>query len=385
MTGMRRILFVDQSAEMGGAELSLLDIARHYRTTSLVCLFQSGEFERRLATAGVNVITMPLSPAAAAIKKANRNAGLLRAAVGIAGSTLRLSLLSRKFDLVYANTQKALVVSALACLLSRRKLVWHLRDVLTSEHFSKELRRLVVRLANASCDRIICNSHATKAAFVAAGGHSKSCVIHNGIDADAFDREAGEARDSAEISDPRLKIGLFGRLAEWKGQHVAISALAKVPGTCLFIVGGALFGENDYEARLHRQVADLNLNDRVFFMGSRSDVPSLMGKMDVIIHTSISAEPFGRVIVEGMLAERPVVATRAGGAIEIIEDHVSGLLVVPNDVDSLAGALHHLKDSPADRSRLGKAGRTRALSTFSIETMLSKIDTVVRDLVPQQQ
>src|SRR5207237_1179462 len=77
---------------------------------------------------------------------------------------------ARKYDLIYANTQKALVVGAIASLFARRPLVYHLHDILSSEHFSKTNLRIAVTLANNFASLVIANSQASKKAFLQAGG-----------------------------------------------------------------------------------------------------------------------------------------------------------------------------------------------------------------------
>ena len=126
-------------------------------------------------------------------------------------------------------------------------------------------------------------------------------------------------------------IGIFGRLTRWKGQHIALEALRSLPGVHLVIVGEALFTEDDraYREELQRTAEEPGLQGRVHFLGFRSDVTALLQAMDVVVHCSVAAEPFGRVIVESMLAGTPVVATRGGGVDEIITDGQDGFLVPP--------------------------------------------------------
>jgi glycosyltransferase involved in cell wall biosynthesis len=149
----------------------------------------------------------------------------------------------------------------------------------------------------------------------------------------------------------------------------------------LLVVGAPLFGEGDYERRLHGLAEQLRVTDRVSFLGTRSDVPALMGLVDVVVHTSIEPEPFGRVIVEGMLAGKPVVATRDGGAAEIVEDMVTGRLVGPGDAHELADTLRELLGSPASRVRMGRAGRERAVSLFGLRESLQQTAEVLAEVV----
>ena len=86
----------------------------------------------------------------------------------------------------------------------------------------------------------------------------------------------------------------------------------------MILVGDALFGEQDYVKQLHQQIEELQLQNRVKFLGFRNDIPLLMAACDLVAHTSTSPEPFGRVIVEAMLSGTPVVAAASGGAVELV-------------------------------------------------------------------
>jgi glycosyltransferase involved in cell wall biosynthesis len=140
------------------------------------------------------------------------------------------------------------------------------------------------------------------------------------------------------------------------------------------LVGAPLFGEDNYAKDLRQRAEALDVADRVRFLGFRRDVPSLMHLSDIVVHTSVAPEPFGRVIVEGMLARRPVVATRAGAAVEIIEDGVSGCLVPPGDAKALATVLGSLLANSAKVRALAEAGYAAALERFSLEAMLEGIE-----------
>jgi glycosyltransferase involved in cell wall biosynthesis len=137
------------------------------------------------------------------------------------------------------------------------------------------------------------------------------------------------------------------------------------------LVGDALFGEQAYAARLRQQVQALGLANRVHFLGFRPDIPQLMQFSSIVLHTSIAPEPFGRVIVEGMLASRPVVATRAGGVEEILHDGITGVMVEPGNVKALEQALRGLLDDPQRAARIAQSGRADAEARFTVEAMVS--------------
>ena len=134
-------------------------------------------------------------------------------------------------------------------------------------------------------------------------------------------------------------VGVFSRLAAWKGQHVLLEALSALPGVGCIIVGDALFGEQAYAAELKEMVAELGLADRVRFLGHRGDVPKLMQAVDVMVHPSIDPEPFGRTLVEAMLAGRAGDRDRCRRGSRILEGGKAGTLVPPNDAQALARAI----------------------------------------------
>ena len=341
-----RILFVDQSGAPGGGELSLLEIAKHCREACQVVLLSDGPFRALLEEAAVPVAVLPAPPGFIGIARERGGLRELRALAPILKLARRLARLADGHDLIYANTQKAMVVAALAGRLTGKPVIWHLRDILSGDHFGRAQRWAAVRLANSWISRVIANSTATAEAFVTAGGdRARVTVVYNGIDASACGRLSDERRmrlraDLGLGQEPL--VAAVGRLSPWKGQHVLIDALPHLPGVHALIVGAALYGEDAYAEKLQRQVTALDLADRVHFLGFRSDVFDLMSLASVVVHTAVAPEPFGRVLVEGMLARRPVVASRAGGAVEVIEDGISGVLVAPNDPHALAQALTDL-------------------------------------------
>jgi glycosyltransferase involved in cell wall biosynthesis len=380
-----RVLFLDHTGALGGAELSLLDVACHFAGSSTVLLFADGPFRARLREAGVRAAVIA---APATVSGASRDhAGLsdLRAVPGLLRLARQLARLSARFDLIYANSQKAALIGALAGRLAGRPVLWHLRDMLTAEHFSRSRRWLAVTVANLAVARVIANSRATAAAFVAAGGHaSRVRVVYNGIDPAPFDRCSPQAVESLRrqlgVTDGPV-VGAFSRLAPWKGQHILLDALARLPDVQALMVGDALFGEHDYACALRRQAAALGIAERVRFLGFRDDIPAVMQLVDVVVHTSVAPEPFGRILVEGMLAHRPVIATRAGGAQEIIDDGVTGVLVPPGDRTALTAALAGLLTDPGRARTLAKAGHAAAVQQFSREAMLRGVEQQVREVV----
>jgi glycosyltransferase involved in cell wall biosynthesis len=376
-----RILFVDHAGVLGGAELYLLDVVRYYGDAATVILFEDGPFRTRLEAAGVQVQVLSVPPPFLSVEKRSGVSDILSAVPGFLPLVTRVSRRAQDHDLVFANSQKALMVAGPAAWWGNTPFVWNLHDMLTAGHFSTLNQRLAVAVGNAFADRIIVNSEATLDAFAESGGDASRCrVVYNGIDPTRFasppaDR-VRELRHDLGLSGESV-VGVFGRLTPWKGQHVLIEALSDLPDVHALFVGGSLFEDKiPYRDVLRRQAETEGVADRVHFLGFRDDVPRLMHLVDLVVHTSTAPEPFGRVLVEGMLAGCPVIGTRAGGPPEIIGDSETGLLVPPGDPDALATAIQKILSNPQWARSMGEAAQAYARDRFSVDRMQEEVDRI---------
>lgn len=373
-----KILFLDQSGKPGGAELCLIDIAKPYRDNCLVGLFADGSFKQLLEQQQI-----PVQVLATQAIEVRKQSSLVQS-LGSVGSLIPLLTQvvqkAREYDLIYANTQKALVVGALASFLSRRPLVYHLHDILSTEHFSRTNLKIAVTLANIRASLVIANSKASQAAFLEAGGRSDIIdVVYNGFEPELYQTDPGDIlklKQQLEL-DQGFIVGHFSRLSPWKGQHILIEALAHCSeDITVILVGDALFGEDDYVQQLHKRIAELGLEKRVRFLGFRSDIPQLMAVCDLVVHTSTAPEPFGRVIVEAMLCGRPVVATQSGGAVELVEPGINGFLVQPGDPQQLAEIIITCRNQPEQTAAIAQSARDTASKRFhqtNINQKLAKL------------
>ena len=206
----------------------------------------------------------------------------------------------------------------------------------------------------------------------------KTCaVVHDGLtDADLAVASLPQITGAWKADPPR--IGIVGRLVQWKGQHVFLDAAKKVLDTGarahFVLIGAPLFGESDYEARLLEQAAPLG--DAVTFTGFRSDVPHLMRTLDILVHASVSPEPFGQVVTEGMASGLPVIGANAGGVREIITNHENGMLTPPGDAQALADALRELLAGPRKAQTMAQAGWRTIRTDFTARQTASRLEAV---------
>jgi glycosyltransferase involved in cell wall biosynthesis len=377
-----KILFLDQSGKPGGAELCLIDIAKSYGKSAFVGLFADGDFRKLLETNQI-----PVEVLATQAINVRKQSSLLQAL----GSLRQLTPLiykvvqrAREYDLIYANTQKALVVGAIASFFARRPLVYHLHDILSAEHFSKTNLRVAVTLVNQFASLVIANSEASKTAFLQAGGKPNIIeVVYNGFESNNYhtcETDIKNLKHELGLED-KFVVGHFSRLSPWKGQHILINAMVQCPQNVIAVlVGDALFGEQDYVQELHQKVAALGLENRVKFLGFRSDIPQLMAMCDVVAHTSTAPEPFGRVIVEGMLCGKPVIAAKAGGAMELVEDGINGFLVTPGESQELAQVINTCVQEPEKIATIANYARTYASERFDVKIINQQIQKLLQSL-----
>jgi glycosyltransferase involved in cell wall biosynthesis len=370
-----RIFFLDQSGKPGGAELCLIDIAKPYRDRALVGLFANGSFKNLLQQNHIPVEV--LTTQAIQVQKESNFIQGLKSLGQLIPLMTKVVKKAHEYDLIYANTQKALVVGAIASYFSGRPLVYHLHDILSPEHFSRTNLRIAVNLANSFASLVIANSQASKTAFIKAGGRQDIIqVVYNGFEPKTYQIDESTINKLQQDLGfaGKFVVGHFSRLAPWKGQHILIDAIAKCPSqVTAILVGDALFGEQNYVQQLHQQVAKLGLENRVKFLGFRSDIPQLMSACNLITHTSTSPEPFGRVIVEAMLCQKPVVAAKAGGAMELVEHGLNGFLVTPGEPQELAQVITTCLQETEITATIANNARITASERFNIATINQQI------------
>lgn len=378
------LLFVNHASKLGGAEYILLSILRRFGPDSALWLFQDGPLRLALADGAVPVL-LPRRPSGLASIK--RDKGLAGAALPLAWSmaamTLEIARAARRFRGIYANSQKAFVLSALAATLARRPLIWHLHDILVPAHFGRGQIRLLKHLVPRAT-RIIVPSQAAADALAALGvGADRVRVVPNGVTLDPAHMTPclrPQLRDQLGIPAHAFVFGVFSRLSPWKGQHVALRALARNADMWCVVAGDALFGEDEYAASLHRLASELGVQDRVRFLGHRTDVPALMTMADAVVHPSLDPEPFGRTLVEALLCGTPVIATDSGAAPSILDGGAAGFLVEPNDPDAIADALRTVARGGEQVRETVERGRRRAQAEYAEDSMQDRVMSVLREV-----
>jgi glycosyltransferase involved in cell wall biosynthesis len=246
----------------------------------------------------------------------------------------------------------------------------HLPYVLPIDH-NTELKATV----NYLVDRIITVCAEARQSHLAAGiaRPDQIVTIPNGIDVRAFTTASEHAiatlRQDLGFAPGAPIVGTVARMTEQKGHCYLLDAWpavrAAVPEATLVLVG-----DGPLRWELEQQGQALGVADSVRFLGTREDVPALLGLFNVAVLPSLF-EGLPLYVLEAMAAGRPVVGTAVCGASEAIAEGETGLLVPPRDPAALAGAVISLLQAPTKAERMGQAGRLRLLRHFQSRRMVA--------------
>lgn len=376
VTGERRrplrVVYLDHTAVLSGAEIALLRLLPALEEVDAhVVLATDGPLVEKLEYAGVSVEVLPLSEKVRHISRRQVSEGLpLEQTALAAAHALRLAVRLRRLnpDLVHTNSLKAALYGGVAGRLAGVPVVWHVHDRIARDYLGEGADRLVRAAARSLPTAIVANSRSTLASL--------------GVGGDVIPNPVLVSKVTSRRGEHPFTVGIVGRIARWKGQDVFIEGFARAfpdGQERALVIGAPLFGDDDrrYEAELRALVSQLGLGDRVSFTGFVDDVPASLRQLDVLVHASTLPEPFGQVVVEGMAAGVPVVAPRAGGPAEIVEDDSTGLLFTPGDSAALAARLRRLAADPSLREELSSRARV-SIERYAPDAIAAQLTEVYR-------
>lgn len=388
-----RVLVLDHTADLGGAELALVRTCAALGDGVEVraVLFADGPLRGRLEDVGVRVDVLPLAGAVAAADRdrAGRlSPWTLVAAARTVPFLVRLARHVRRSrpDVVHTTSLKADLLGVVPAVVARRPLVWHVHDRIAPDYLPGVLVRLVRGLARVAPAAVVANSRATAATLPV-----RARVAYPGFAPEQARgaQAAAEGRGRADGEPP--VVLMVGRLSPTKGQLEVVRAMPAVreavPAARLRIVGDAAFGAADYAERVREEVRRLGLEDAVDLVGFVADPRAELDRAAVCVHASPVPEPFGQVVVEAMVRGVPVVATRAGGVEEILDDDehdgdggALGLLVPPGDVAAIAAAVRQVLTMPGPARARAARARASALRRFPVARTAQVLTEVWSDV-----
>lgn len=288
-------------------------------------------------------------------------------------------LSKEKIDFIWVNFNKDLRLGGIAAgLAGKVKVIWGMGVLLPGTNL---IHRLTGKYLP---DKIVVPSQNLKDQLRKFSwiNQEKIEVMLNGIDLSCFDFDLKKEREKLFQKydlDPRITlIGVPARLVEAKGHRYLLQAIPEIVQT--FSEVKFLFaGDGSEKESLKSLCTQLNLDNYVTFAGYVREIFETMAGFDLLVLPSI-IEPFGLVLAEGMALKKPIVATRVGGIPEVVQDKVTGLLVLPKDPHSLALAIMTLLQDRNLAVSLGEAGRKRVEALFDMKKMIEKIEALLAEM-----
>ena len=392
-----RIAYLNPVGQLGGAEISLLDLLAGIRVAEPawelhLVTGEDGPLVERAQALGVQVKVLPFPRALARLGDSGSRplAALWQALGAVTGTAVYLARLRRTLtaiqpDIVHTNGFKMHILGTWA-RRERTPVIWHIRDYVSSRPVMKRL----LRFHAGRCALAIGNSNSVAQDIQRACGPRFDAVcIYNAVnlvqyspDGPRADLDSLSGLPQAESSS--LRIGLIATLAHWKGHAVFLRAFAELPDHLdyrAYVIGGPIYQTEKSQHTLDQLRAfavQLGIAHRVGFTGFMSKPADAMRALDIIVHASTQPEPFGRVIAEGMACGRAVICSAAGGALELVTDGRDALTHAPGDHVALADCIVKLAQDSDLRACLGRAGRATAERRFELSRLAEEMIPLYR-------
>lgn len=384
------ILILHSSSDLYGASNVLLNVIKVLKSngnTPIVVLSEEGPLVDKLRNQQVEVHIVRLGILR---RKYFSLPGIINRLLVLkkANQLLQNLVKERNIKLVYSHTT-AVLVGAIVARRLKLKHIWHVLEITTKPLI---FVRTMGWLLNKYSTSVITASDAVKNHWKQWVDPAKLKTIYNGLDCTPFAEKKGALKAELNISDQTILVGMIGRVHFWKGQDYFIkiaAELLKLNANVKFVMVGDAFPGYEYLYTQNQQVIDENgINNMIYNLGYREDIVNIMNSLDVFVLPSVLPDPFPTVVLEAMAAAKAVVATRQGGAQEMIEDGDSGLLIPINQAFEAAKTMLPLINSINERERMGKNAASRIRAQFSansfelaiLETFTgqTKRETVVR-------
>ena len=343
-----RILFVNHTSIVSGAELALIRLVETLRSDHEVAVAcpPAGPLSELLDDAGIRRMPVPAFEASLRLHPVRTPVGVARLALG--GASLARAARRLGADMLHANSLRAGLMAAAARGLGGPPLVVRAHEHVPLSATGRLVRFVLVRSAGA----VVAVSRDTAQRFNEGLRRPVATHLYNSFDRarlDAHSTAPAGLRDELGIAPDAALLGQVAQITPWKGQDTAIRALAELRGggldAHLLLVGRIMFpgrgvrhDNRAYLRELHRLVDELGLHGAVHFLGQRDDAPAILRALDLSLLPSWN-EPFANVMLESMAVGTPLVVSDVGGAPELVDDGVSGRLLPPHRPDLWATAL----------------------------------------------
>jgi glycosyltransferase involved in cell wall biosynthesis len=388
---MKSILFIHQSAELYGSDKTMLYFLSELDKTKyfpVIVLPFEGPLKTELEKNNIKVVIAPVLKLYRKMFTPKNGIKFLKEyKEGI--KALDNLHNEHDFKLVYSHTLAALIGIIFA---NKRKIkhLWHVQEIIAKPKFFNLAFKKILSL---ECNqKVVYDSIATMNFWISNNKTltAKSEVVWNGIEVKNIqtftNEELLDVRKNFFLSNKdEIIIALVGRINSWKGQQLLLSAfniLSKtIPNIKLVYLGSAPPNQEIFEINLKKKIKELNLEEKVIVIPFQKDITKFWSSIDIAVVPSTEPEPFGMVVIEAMLAKKPVIASNHGGPTEIVINNETGLLIEPNNEILLADGIQKLIENKELRNSFSEKGFERVLSTFSLESHVNHFEKIFNEML----
>src|SRR6266853_323311 len=358
------VVHVVDSLDIGGTETQMVQVARrldpHFYHVTVACLRSGGPLTEALREKGIRIVEFPKHRTMVSFQAVYQ---LFR---------LAWFLRREKIRVVHSHDLWANLMGVPAAWIARTPIILSSQRNLAHLSWYTTFRRKVIRVIYRLSTGVIANSEAVKNLLVRDFRIpiGRVHVLHNGVDSDRFRRNPGDRRKIHGGLEPETKliVHVANMNSEVKG-HAIVIAAARTVCASMPQAKFVLIGDGPLRSGLERQVRELQLQDRVLFLGSRKDVPEILSAGDLFVFPSF-AEGLPNSVLEAGASGLPIVATPVGGIPDIIIHGVTGWLVPPRDAPALAESILQVLSNPDLARSLSRACQDRVRTEFSFGRLI---------------
>ncbi|MFH1460251.1 MAG: glycosyltransferase [Candidatus Omnitrophota bacterium] len=288
-----------------------------------------------------------------------------------------------KIDIVHARSRVPAWIGFLACFFTQTKFITTCHGYYSKHFFSRVMGwgKIVIVISQIIGRHMIEDFNVSR---------EKIRLIYRGVDLkDFIFRGLNSVKEKSKNNKKEKVIGIIGRISPIKGHVHFLKAIpiitSQISNLKAVIIGEAPLNRQEYVDELKALTQQLNIEKIVEFMGNVSDIPTVLKKMDLLIMATTTQEAFGRVVIEAGAVGVPVVATRVGGVVEIIDHEKDGLLVESANPHELAqAAIRILKDENLSQQFI-KNLREKVVSKFSLNSLVTKTISLYNELIEKEK
>jgi len=360
-----KVLIIDPAHFVGGAELFTIDLVNYIQSNfsniQIDIVFNGNLDYKKLLAPNIKVFAIDFPRL--------RRTGV-RALFNLYTSVraIRKIIKIGKYDIVHTNSVRAHITGSMAVSKCKTKLFWFMHDFTAP--------KILTRFFIFKPTGILCCSESVKKYVLKINKNIKNkiTVVPNGIDTQQINKFI------KPVNPQITNIGIIGRIDPWKGQHYFIRTadllLNDYPNLRFFVIGSPNHHDIKtirYFSKLEALVKSLGREKEIILTGFKPNIWEEISKLDIIVHSSIEPEPFGRVIIEAMSMKKPVIATNLGGPQEIITSGENGLLIPPKNIVALAKAINLLLRTPELAVTMGQKAYETVQEKYSMKIVCDKV------------